>query len=159
MSVKFIYRQDIIKLVDNDEQPLAFTTPAKKKNFYNVFGTTGCLLNCENERIVEQTLRYDKTEHVEYKRERERVARKQHRAESRISRREWFSARELAQSVEQGCGSCSVLSKIILNIFPVCGELSSAYEYSVSHEFELRRRLSSGEGKVEIVQLFQPPGT
>jgi hypothetical protein len=154
MSVSIIDREDIIKAAEN-AQPAPIQT---LKNFYDVFGTTGCLLNCEEERTMEQNFRYNETGYHGSKKRGERIARCKHLKQSRGSRQEWFNASEITQSAKQGCGSCSVLSQIIQNVFSGCKELSSAYEYSVHYDFKLRRRLSSLEGEMEVVQLFQPPG-
>jgi hypothetical protein len=52
--------QDAISFAENAR----FAGPKIKKNFFDVFGTSGCILNCEEDRKVNRNFQYDKTQHV-----------------------------------------------------------------------------------------------
>jgi hypothetical protein len=155
-------------IIANYKEAIAFAenarcaAPQVKKNFFDVFGTPGCLLNCEDERTVNQNFQYDKTKHVIHsrtERKKVRLARKKYLAEFHETRQEWFTASEIIASAAQGCGSCSALRQIIQNSFFGNEQgLSNRYEYSVPQNFDLKRRPIDTEGSVETIQLFQPPG-
>ena len=136
--------------------------PRVKKNFFDVFGTTGCLLNCQTERTLEQDFQQKRAIHVPHsdrKNTKANSARKKHSRRVRRSRQEWFTANDIAASVAQGCGSCSALNHIIRDSFTGNEQgLSGQYEYSVSLDFELKRRPLGKEEPLERIQLFQPPG-
>jgi uncharacterized protein YnzC (UPF0291/DUF896 family) len=155
-------------IIANYKDAIAFAkdaqcaAPQVKKNFFDVFGTSGCLLNCEDERTVNRNFQYNKMKHVIHskaERKKVRLARKKYLAEFRKTCQEWFTASEIIASAAQGFGSCSVLRQIIQSSFSGNEQgLSNIYEYSVLQDFDLIRRPISAEGPVETVQLFQPPG-
>jgi hypothetical protein len=158
MLVAIVSNEDAIAIISNAQS----VVPQVTKSFFEVFGTTGCLLNCEGGGTFEQNFQKDKKNqdlHSMSKRKGNWWARKKYTIEYCKSRQEWFSASEITASSAQGCGSCGVLEQIIQNLFSRNEQgLTCEYEFSVSLDFELRRRPLGREGQIEIVQLFQPPG-
>jgi hypothetical protein len=129
MSVRVISPDAAVEAVKNFKR----TSAQVRKNFFEVFDTSGCLLNCECERL-----------HA--------------RSRKNTKRKEWFTASEIAASVLKGCRSCYVLNLIIQESFLRSEHsVSSTDQYSISRNFELKR-LPAGEKTVEMIQLFQPSG-
>jgi hypothetical protein len=163
MSLTLLDCMDAIAIADtNTQRPV----PKVTKSFFDVFGTTGCRLNCQLQRTIEQNFQHNKVKHVAHSRtERKwvRAARKEHHNQCSGSHQEWFTASDITASSAQGCGSCSILRQIIQNLFSENEQgLSGRYEYSIPYlgSFEIKRRpLQDSKEPVEIIQLFQPPGT
>jgi hypothetical protein len=156
MSVRIVDSEDVAALICNPQH-----IAPQVKNFFNVFGTAGCLLNCEMERIFEQGFQYNRENHVVHSKAERRVVRsgrREHRQQYLMSRQEWFTTTTVTKSAAQGCGSCSVLRQMLYALFPEdFQDLSVEYEYSISQWFELKRRPPSAGGSMDIIQLFQPP--
>jgi hypothetical protein len=158
MSVTIINRKDINKVAEDAQRP---TTPIIK-SFYEVFGTSGCSLNCQASHNHEQSMQNIATMHPNKSRSgrRERwQARAGYQTELDESQEEWFEASKISASAGQGCGSCGILYQLIKllfpdnHIFPIID-----YEYSISHEFAIRRRPKQEQESVEVIELFQPSG-
>jgi hypothetical protein len=145
MSVIIANYKDAVLFAENAR----FAAPKVKKNFFDVFGTSGCILNCEDDRTRSRT-----------EKKGVRLARKKSLADfCRNTRQEWFPASEIIASAAKGCGSCIALRQIIQDSFPGNESgLSDRYEYSIPPQFDLRRRPIVAAGPVESIQLFQPPG-
>jgi hypothetical protein len=156
MSVKTLSREEVHALVDNAQ----LAGPPVTRNFFDVFGTTGCLLDCENGTTLREKIVQHKIRNATQSSRREgSAARKQRWADSRGPGRKWFNANEILASATQGCGSCSTLRKIILQVFfPNQQDLPDDCEYFVSRHFEISQREPGAEESVEVFQLFQPPG-
>lgn len=157
MSIKIITNNDAIEIATD-----IISVGSQFVNFYEVFGTTGCLLNCEAERAVEQSYQPNVPDQVVGSvalRKAKRKERRSHRYQCSSSTQEWFSGGKLQKSAKQGCGSCGVLKQIFHILFPgTAQEPSNLHEYSVSPDFVLKRRLLRGSDCVEQIQLFQPFG-
>jgi hypothetical protein len=160
MSVTVVKHQDAIQIIERGETPAQPAT----RNFFDAFGTTGCLRKCENERTLKTEIQYDKAKHNQLSRKQRKevsAALTAYLKEAHGGLQDWFKADEINASAAQGCGSCRAISYMVQNSFPGNEQgLSDKYEYSVSRTFELRRRLRAPAGKVppvEMVQLFQPP--
>lgn len=148
MSVTIANRKDATEIIDNAEN----SASQARKNFFDVFGTTGCLLNCRDADAVKQNFGATKG----YSRA---VKREMRASRLEKSNQKWFVASDISTSATQGCGSCKVLSQILAMVFDGTEQsLSEEYEYSVSHDFELKRRPLGEEKYIEMTQLFQPPG-
>jgi hypothetical protein len=113
MSVTIINTKDAIAIVDNAQR----VAPQVTKSFFDVFGTTGCLLNCEDKKTLEQNIQHNKTKYDKTDRKGVRLARKEFLTRCHESCQEWFTASEITASAAQGCGSCSALRQIIQNLF------------------------------------------
>ena len=168
MSVKIVNDKDAIAIVKKVQVAAASNkaqgTPpqAKKKNFFDVFGTAGCQLNCQDERMLGQIFPDNKTNsgaNTTSKKKTARSARRNHFSRYLESWQEWFTAGEITASGAQGCGSCRILNQILQNLFSGNQHgLSDQYQYSLTWTFELRRRPIAQQDSVETIQLFQPPG-
>jgi hypothetical protein len=158
MSVKLVnLKVPGIPLID-----AKLTAQRVTKTFFDVFGTTGCLLNCEAEKNLEDQFEYNKEKYdIKSKQDRKRVraARAAHIKQHKGSRQDWFIASEIKASAARGCGSCSVLRQVIQNLFSEDEQLGDEPEYSVSRDFQLSRRVWGGETPDVVIQLFQYPGT
>jgi hypothetical protein len=156
MSVKVVNYRDVVAIADNAER----AAPQATKNFFDVFGTTGCMLNCQQDRNLGQKFQYSNTRLLSHKaKQAVYAARIKDEKEYCGSRQEWFTASEITVSAGQGCGSCSVIREIIRSSFSQSEHnVFDEYQYSVSLHFELRRRPRGEVKPVEIVHLFQPYG-
>lgn len=143
MSVKVLTVEAAVEAVEN----LKGTSPNVDKSFFDVFGTSGCSLNC----------------HLEKRR-------KGHQRNN--LRKVWFSDADLEKSISSGCESCNVLNSIIQESFSRSPHpKASTNRYQITRDFQLQRRvIIKGKtkkhknkddrkgNKTEIIQLFQPPG-
>jgi hypothetical protein len=158
MSVNILKSNDALKIVENFKSVESSVT----KNFFDIFGTTGCLLNCKDERTLDLRLYSDKTrQDAKSRKEKKKIAfeHKLQLSEFRESRQAWFTATIIKTSASRGCGSCQILLKIIIAIFfQDLEDLPEQYEYSVAQDFEVRYREAGEEEPIATVQLFQPPG-
>jgi hypothetical protein len=158
MSVKRLDLKDALAIVDN----VSYTRPSVTKNFFDVFGTTGCLLNCKFERTLDADLYNEKTRcPTKNRQEKKKVAyaRKIQINQFRESRQTWSTARMIISSAAQGCASCNILRMIIIALFfQGAHDLPDKYEYSIAQDFEMRYRRIGEDEPVAIIQLFQPPG-
>jgi hypothetical protein len=131
------------------------------KNFFDVFGTNGCQLNCNDERTLDANLHGEKTRAaVKTRKEKKKITfeRKTQISHFRESRKTWFDTTAIKASVEQGCNSCNILLKILVALFfRDTNDLSECYEYSIAQDFEVKYRRLGEEESIAIVQLFQPP--
>ena len=129
------------------------------KNFFDVFGTTGCQLNCQELGQIHAENKTNDNAHSRAERKRARSNRRTNLKQSLGSRQEWFTAQQIGASIASGCGSCSALSHLFKNSFSGNQQvLSDKYQYSLTLDFELRRRPLTKQDPVEIIQLFQPLG-
>ncbi|KAH8724267.1 hypothetical protein GQ44DRAFT_284168 [Phaeosphaeriaceae sp. PMI808] len=158
MSVRVLDLQDAIAYIDKCKHAKESVT----KNFQDVFGTAGCLLNCNYERTFEDDLRGEKAEYASKTSQRRKDLshnRKLQCSKFRESRQTWFAGSKFVASAAQGCQSCSCLMKIFLGIFfQGAQDLPDSFEYSVSQNFEIRYRLPGNVDAVAIARLFQPQG-
>jgi hypothetical protein len=158
MSVKTLDFKEALAIIDDARN----TGPTVTKNFFNVFGTTGCLLNCKFERTLDADLYNEKARYAaKNRREKKKVtsARKIQISQFRESRQTWSTASAIRTSATQGCASCNIIRLITIAIFfPGVHELPDEYEYSIAQDFEVRYRRIGEEEPVAIIQLFQPPG-
>jgi hypothetical protein len=119
-------------------------------NFHDLSGITGCLLNCEQRRAV-QTRRESPTDlnnidnsHLKVKLD-----------------DQYFSPAALQDSVNNGCGSCGFLQKLLRIVFgPLSpNALNDSTIYNVSYNFELRQmNKANGASKIRTFKLFRPLG-
>ena len=129
------------------------------KNFFDVFGTTGCQLNCQERGQIYAENKTNNNVHSRAERKRARSNRRTDLTRSLGSYQEWFTADQIGASIASGCGSCRVLSHIFQNSFSGNQQvLSDKYQYSLARNFELRRRPLAQLDPAEIIQLFQPLG-
>jgi len=159
MSVQILTPEDAIAIVERCDPAVPFIT----ENFQRVFETTGCLLNCKDEKVLEEHLHSEK-EKYDYKTRQQKkgviAARKIELNQFRESRQVWFTASEITTSATQGCGSCAVLLAILIKtFFQSEQDLPNDYEYSIAQDFEMRYRRSGTVEPLVIAQLFQPSGT
>jgi hypothetical protein len=158
MSVTILPSDKALTVIDDSK----CTGPSVTANFFNVFGTTNCLLNCKDERILDLQLYGEKTKQgAKTRREKKKITyeHKLQLNEFRESRQDWFTATTIKRSASQGCGSCSILQKIIIAIFfHESNCLPDQYEYSIAQDFEIRYRNVGKDETIATVQLFQPPG-
>lgn len=160
MAVKIASAKDAIAFVEHAQH----AGPPITKNILNVFCTSGCLLNCEDESTLTDSLLPCMpagivVQSARMARRQAHVVRNEHWAEFRRLRKEWFAAHEISASALQGCGSCSIIGAIILQLFfPNEHQLPGDREFSVTSNFEIRQRQLGAEVPVECIQLFQPPG-
>jgi len=152
MTVAITNHKDTVEYV-HDSENLA---PQARENFFDVFGTTGCLLNCKGSIRQDVELDQAKEEQSGAVRREMKASRAEYRKKLSST---WFVASDIATSAVKGCGSCSVLSQILAMVYDNTRQgQPQVYEYSVSHDFKLKRRPLGEERYVEMVQLFQPPG-
>ncbi|KAI1456987.1 heterokaryon incompatibility protein-domain-containing protein [Annulohypoxylon moriforme] len=136
MSVTVLSREDVTKIVGNDRPAKSYTW----KNFFDVFSTTGCLLNCGGRKDTKIT------------------SRKKPKTKADQVAARWFSIGEITTSAARGCEACKVLQQIIKTLFSTEDiNMPEPYEYSISKVFEIRKRARSKPDSVEIIQLFQLP--
>jgi hypothetical protein len=158
MSVKILDAKDALTIVDDAKH----TGPTITKNFFEVFGSDGCLLNCKFERTLDSNLYNEKTKHAAKNRQEKKQftsARKIQINQFRESRQTWFTASTIRTSAMQGCMSCNMLRMIIIALFfQGVHDLPDKYEYSIAQDFEVRYRCIGEEEPTAIIQLFQPPG-
>jgi hypothetical protein len=160
MSVRILSPKDVIARLDHAQ----LAGPPVTKNFLHVFSSAGCLLNCEDEKTLTERLPQNQpanliAQSARMERKKVRSTRREHWAEFREVRKEWFTASEISASVLQGCGSCTILKSILLQLFfPDQDCLPGDYEFSVASNFEIRQRKAGAEESVEVIQLFQPLG-
>ncbi len=161
MSVTIVNQTDTLARI-NSAQSVA--SEVKENNFFDVFGTTGCLLNCADGATLEQIFpdnRTNKGASSRTERKRRRAARREHLDQFHKSHQhiEWFTAGQITASATQGCESCRVLSEILQKTFEGNQKgLSDQHEYSREIDFTLRRRSRAQKDGIESIQLFQPRG-
>jgi hypothetical protein len=159
MSVEVLNHKDVLLFLETSSTAESPVT----KNFFDVFGTTACLLNCKNERTLDADLYTEKAKHAaKTRQEKKKITfeRKIQIGQFRESRKVWFSVDTIAASAEHGCNSCKLLLKMLIAIFfQNLGSLPKEYEYSIAQDFELRYRCLGEEKPIAIAQLFQPPGS
>lgn len=150
------YASEIIARAQSD-------TSRVKRNYYEVFDPTNCLLNCREGLDLEQNPDFVKTNEGVTSREGRKNVRSIRREcvqDVLRSHKEWFSAVEIGTSIEKGCGACNVFREILKELFPGNQHgLSAAYSYSITHRFALKRRLIGIDESVETIQLFRPRGS
>jgi hypothetical protein len=150
------------KDIPSSSKGLEGTGPPVFRNFFDVFGTTGCQLNCNDERILDADLYEEKTRAAaKTRKEKKKITfeRKTQINHFRESRKTWFDTTEIKASAEQGCNSCNILLKILVALFfRNINDLPEGYEYSIAQDFEVKYRRHGEEEPIAIVQLFQPPG-
>jgi len=157
MSVKVIHPNELQTYLNNAQSEI----PRVTKTFFDIFGTSGCLLNCEAERNLEEVFEYNKEKYdIKSKRDRKRVraARIAHVKQHEGTRQEGFTASEITASATSGCGSCNVLKQIIQILLFRDEEFCDGFEYSVARDFQLSRRSRGAKEPDVTVQLFQYPG-
>lgn len=126
MSVETISLETAVNAVK------VLTAPSKKKNFQEVFGTAGCLLNCEKDREKKDSKK----------------------SATRIER---FTVSQITAS-SKSCRCCRLIEFILRATFSRSKhDISLTDEYTVTREFELKR-YRTGVTDPEVVQLFQPRG-
>ncbi|KAH7310151.1 hypothetical protein BKA65DRAFT_485091 [Rhexocercosporidium sp. MPI-PUGE-AT-0058] len=119
----------------HDSENLA---PQSRENFFDIFGTTGCVLNCKDS--IRQDVELDQAKEEQSRAVRRKMKASQAEYCKKLSLT-WFIASDIATSAIKGCGSCSVLSQILVMVFDNTQQSQPrAYEYSVSHDFKLKRR-------------------
>lgn len=154
-----MHLEDALKLDIPDE---AQHTSSDTKNFFQHFGTTGCVLGCESKRTFEADLELKRSAIPIRTRNDAKAVRRSHRKDHR-SRQSWFTSSELATSKSSGCGSCAVLSQVLAAVFPESvNDPSDLYSFFVDPMWELKcRKTSRPESESEpewTVQLFQHRG-
>ena len=128
MSVTIINTKDAIAIAENAQRLTPQVTKTLWKNFFDVFGTTGCLLNCEVKRTLEHKVQDIKGKNDNNDASGVGLARKITLLHFRRSCKEWFTASEITKSAAQGCGSCTAIKQIIRNLFsPNKQDLSGEY--------------------------------
>jgi hypothetical protein len=152
MAVTILHLQDALAIPD---EPLGRVPIIR--NFFEIFGTTGCRLHCESKRQIgaEPESKKD-TCSPPHKNGTTRAARRLHDKNAK-THQSWFTSDELASSMNGGCGSCTVIGHILAYVFPDSArELSDVYEYTIDRRWELKCR-KAGEKVGATVQLFQHP--
>jgi hypothetical protein len=110
MMVAIANHKDTVKYV-HDSENLALQA---KENFFDVFDTIGCLLNCKVS--IRQDVELDQAKEEQSRAVRREI--KASRAEySKKLSSTWFVASYIATSAVKGCGSYSVLSRILAMVF------------------------------------------
>jgi hypothetical protein len=151
MAVTILHLQDALAIPD---EPLS-RVPVNR-NFFEIFGTTGCRLHCESKRQIGAEPESKKDTRSPHKSGTTRAARRLHDKNSKTHQL-WFTSDELASSINSGCGSCTVIGHILAYVFPDSArELPDAYEYTIDRRWELKCR-KAGEKVEATVQLFQHP--
>ena len=139
MSVKKISQQDACEIIARAQSDAIQV----KKNYYEIFSSTNCLLNCRESLDLEQNPTFVKTNEGVTSREGRRNVRSTRRdcvKHVLQSHKAWFSAVEIEMSVAKGCGACKILREILRELFPGNQDgLSGAYDYSITHRFALKR--------------------
>ncbi|KAI1383443.1 uncharacterized protein F4822DRAFT_77973 [Hypoxylon trugodes] len=95
-----------------------------KKNFFDVFGTAGCLLGCEDKKYPKE-----KSPQIEFRSKRssrrDRRMTKDDESEAIRTPTQWFDINEITASAVHGCGSCAVLRQLIEILFSTHAHLLS----------------------------------
>jgi hypothetical protein len=128
------------------------TSGPTNQNFYDIFGTDGCSLNCNNRRAIQ-----------EFRHRRAPASSGEKKIKASMIRKagtKSFTAEELQASVRSGCRSCEVFSLIFSQIFPEHKDTandSTVCTYTISNEFTLCQHLETNHvTSVKRVQLFHP---
>ena len=151
MAVTILHLQDALAIPD---EPLGRVPVIR--NFFEIFGTTGCRLHCESKRQIGAEPESRKDTCSPRKNGTTRAARRLHDKNAK-THQSWFTSDELASSMNGGCGSCTVIGHILAYVFPDSArELSDVYEYTIDRRWELKCR-KAGEKVGATVQLFQHP--
>lgn len=159
VSISLLEYKDAIAIVEANAQR---SEPKAIRNFFDLFGRTGCHLNCREKSAMAQNFGYNMVKHVTHtntEKKLRKAAQKEQIKQSSCSSHKWFTASNIKASSARGCQSCNILRQIFQSLFSGNEkELSSEYEYSYD-KFEMKRRqIQSSEKIVETVRLFQPLG-
>lgn len=159
IQVTVVETKDIIGILSQAQREPSHV----RKNFFANLATAGCLLDCQVKQDLNQVFLDISEERIadsRVERQRAKSTWIQHIKGSAALRKEWFEAGEMATSAARGCMSCATICQILQCLFSGNQhELSDQHLYSVSDRFEVRRRPLAQPDSVEVIQLFQPPGT
>lgn len=151
MSVTALDLPDALAI--SDETP---THTPVNKNFFQHFGTTGCLLGCHSTKHVKSDLGLKHNTPPTITTRKVRAAQRRYKKEL-DAQDSWFTIAQLVESVDNGCGSCGLINRILACIFPGNATRSpEMYKYAFDCRWELRCK-KIGEASQATVQLFQPP--
>jgi hypothetical protein len=127
------------------------TSGPSSQNFYDIFGTDGCSLDCNNMRALQEFRHRPSPLSSGEKKTKASMTRKDGRS---------FTAQELQASVLNGCRSCELFSLIFSQIFPEykgTAHDSTMCTYTISNESTLYQHLEKNRvTSVQMVQLFHP---
>lgn len=127
------------------------TSGTGSQNFYGIFGTDGCSLDCNDMRAIQEFRHRQSPLSSGEKKTRASMTRK--------AGRKSFTAHDLQASVLSGCRSCELFSLIFSQIFPEYKGTthdSTVCTYTISNGFTLCQHLKNGATSVQRVQLFHP---
>lgn len=149
MSVIVLPHEEALAI--SDEAQAALPQAQIVMNFFEHFGTTGCMLDCEHKKTQEAEFKYNK---ASSNREKARSARKSHAKE--FCRTRWFTGKDLVSSKRKGCGSCDVLSQILSKVFHQGENMHlETCKFSVAPSWELKAQQIGGNERELSAQLFQ----
>lgn len=163
-----------ISLISNDEVLKAVETGSASstetsRNFFALFNTTGCLMDCEKEHSIMPDKAYTKgmrRNELRLKAAGLAIPDGRPRKHDHSSLQDWFTADKIAASAKSGCESCATFKYMFEQCYP--DGAPGDYMFRVSRSLELRRcpqvrgafhkrkQVQHGCGSdVESVSLFQ----
>jgi len=151
MDISILKLTEAIALCSGSDEAVAY-------NFHDLFGTTGCLLSCEQRREVQSGLS-TQTGFINSANGRARKAiiqSQQHKIE------QYFSLAKLRASIDNGCGSCNAFQKLLQIVFFVPSQDPTRNDtalYHISYYFVLRKKVTvNGVTDIQHTRLFRPSG-
>ena len=157
-SIKRISLFEVAELLDGLSGPLL-----RNINFHDIFGTEGCLLDCEERRKTQQRLYRPRERGTSTGREKISSTETSLKDESLM----YFTRKDFDSSASVGCTSCRILGAVIDVVFIQNDEQlrdgedeGSDARYSVSASFLMHEECTNASmTRTRRIQLFSLKGT